>query len=396
MKKKLLILFLFLPSLFTFTGCINQNQKSRVVNREDENKIVNISSDAMKSIGIAIEPAEVKNVSFQLKYNGIVKAIPSKSFYVASPVKGRIIDIFVDQNQTVKKGQKLAIISSQDVAELQLDLSEKQIGLKGEIEQAKLELSLSENNYNIEKELFENRITPKRDFLEAENRYKIAQNNLTVLEEKQESLNILAKKRLAILGAEAEKANSRSGYIDIIAQQSGVILKRSVNPGEVVNESTTLLEASDISEVFLESNVYEKDIAEIELGEKVVFYPEAFQDKDFEGEVNYIAQAANPDTRTIPVRVRIKNPTSQLKPEMFGKVYIGLANKEVLAISRKSVQKIDDKSVVYIKVQDGFKEVEVITGKESDGLVEIVSGLKPKEKVVTEGSFWLKSKLHSV
>lgn len=395
-KRKMLILFSLLLLVFLSAGCINQNKKPQIVNRGDESKIVNLSSDAIKNIGIAIEPAEIKKVSFHLKYNGIVKAIPSKSFFVASPVKGRVIDIFVDQNQTIKQGQKLSIISSQDVAEVQLDLAEKQIGLKGQIEQAKLELSLAENNYMIEKELFENRITPKRDFLEAENRYKRAQNNLKVLEEEQGSLNILAKKRLAILGAESDEASSKSGYIDIIAQQNGIILKRYVNPGEVVDENTTLLQASDISEVFLESNVYEKDIAEVQLGERITFYSEAFPDNAFEGEISYIAQAADPNTRTIPVRAKIKNPANQLKPEMFGKIFIGLENKEVLAINRKAVQKVDDKSVVYIKVPIGFKEIEVVTGRESDGLVEIISGLKPRQRVVTEGSFWLKSKLHSV
>ena len=81
---------------------------------------------------------------------------------------------------------------------------------------------------------------------------------------------------------------------------------------------------------------------------------------------------------------------------MFGKVLIGLINKEVLTINREAVQKVDDKSVVYVKVPEGFKEVEVVIGRETDDLVEIISGLKVKEKVVTEGSFWLKSKLHSV
>ena len=395
-KNNLLILFLLLPFLLITTSCTNQNKKPQLVNRGDTGKIVNISTKAIKSIGIAVEPAEVKKVSFHLKYNGIVKAMPSKSFYVASPVKGRVVDVFVDQNQTIKQGQKLAVISSQDIAGLQLDIVEKQIDLKGEIEQAKLELSLAENNYMIEKELFDNRITPKRDLLEAENKYKRAQNYLDVLQEKQGSFDLLAKKRLSILGAEAQEANSKSGYIDIIAQQNGVILKRSVNPGEVVDENTTLLQASDISEVFLESNVYEKDIAEVELGEKVTFYSEAFPDNAFKGTISYIAQAADPNTRTIPVRAKIINSNSQLKPEMFGKIYIGLEDKEVLAINRKAVQKVDDKSVVYIKVLNGFKEVEVVTGRESDGLIEILSGLKPKQEVVTEGSFWLKSKLHSV
>jgi len=395
-KKIIFTLTIVFQLIFLLTACTAPIKKSSIQYRDDKSKIVKVSNKAIKRLGITVEPAEVKKVSFQLKYNGIVKTVPNKSFYVASPVKGKVLEVFVDPNETIKRGQKLATISSQDVVELQLNIAEKQIGLRKEIKQAKLELSLAETNYNIEKELFENRIAPKRDLLEAEGRLKRAQTYLEALEEQQDSFNSLSNKRLAILGAGVDETSLKSGYIEVVAQQSGIVLKRLINPGEIVNENTTLFQISDLSEVFLETNVYEKDIAEVELGEKVIFYPEAFPNTPFEGEVSFIAQTSDPDTRTIPVRAKIENPSNQLKPEMFGKIYVGLLNKEVLAINRKAVQKIDDKSVVYIKIPNGFKEVEVATGKETDSVVEIVSGLKPNEKVVTEGSFWLKSKLHSV
>ena len=396
MKSWVLTSAVILQTIFILTSCTHQTKSSSIEYRDDQNKIVQVSNKAIKSLGIKVEPANVEKVCFQLKYNGIIKTIPNKSFYAASPVKGKVVEVFVNPNETVRKGQRLAVISSQDIAELEINVVEKQIELKRDIKQAKLELSLAETNYNIEKELFENRITPKRDFLEAENKFKRAQSYLDALEEEQESFNLLSEKRFAILGAEADGTGPKSGYVDIVAQQHGIILKRLINPGEVVNENTTLFELSDLSEVFLESNVYEKDIAEVELGEKVIFYSEAFPNNAFEGIINYIAQTADQDTRTIPVRVKMKNPQNQLKPEMFGKVFINLSNKEVLAIDKKAVQKVDDKTVVYIEVPNGFKEVEVVTGKESDSLIEIVNGLKPKQKVVTEGSFWLKSKLHNV
>ena len=390
-KSKILILICL---NFILSGCaLNKNTS---LTKEDTSKIVNISKDAIKSIGMIVEKAEVKKVSFQLKYNGIVKIIPSKSFYVASPVRGKIVDVFIDQNQPVSKGEEIATISSQDIAELELDIVEKQIGLMGDVDQARLELSLAENNYNIEKELYENRITPKKDFLEAENRYKRALNYQEVLEKKQESFGMLSEKRLAILGADINDAGSKSGRTVVVAQQEGVILKRLVNPGEIVNENAVLFQASDLSEVFLESNIYEKDIAEVGPGEKVKFYAEAFPKTSFEGEISYISQTADPDTRTITVRAKIENPGNLLKPEMFGKMFIGLAPREMLVINKKAVQTVDDKSVVYIKVPNGFKEIEVVTGKESGKLVEVIKGLEPNEEVVTEGSFWLKSKLHSV
>jgi cobalt-zinc-cadmium efflux system membrane fusion protein len=395
--KELVILIFSILFLTSLSGCArNDKSSAKIVERAGQSNFVDVTKEAIKSIGIKVEPAEVKKVTFYLKYNGIVKEIPSKTFYVASPVKGRVENVFVEQNQVVSKGQKLAGISSHDIAEIQLDLTEKQIGIDGEIEKAKLELNLAETNYLREKELFESRIVPKKDFLEAENNYKIAMSNLEILEKRKGSFENLAQKRLTILGAKSGDSQSESGYVDIVARHGGILLKRNINPGEVVDENTVLFEASDLSEIFLESNVYEKDLSEIMLGGKVAFYPEAFPDKVFNGEISYIGNIADPNTRTIPVRAKINNTNNTLKPEIFGKMLIGLAEKETLVISKKAVQRIDNKSVVYIKAKNGFKEIPVQVGKETDGLVEILEGLKQTQKVVTEGSYWLKCKLHNI
>ena len=387
----------FLFCIFFTTGCANNSHASiekKIETRKSKAELINISEEAIKSIGLMNESVSIKNVDFQVKYNGIVKAIPRKTFYVASPVKGRVLNIFVDQGETILNNQKLAEISSQDIAELELGIVEKQIDLERETEEARLELSLAENSYLREKKLFEDGITAKKDFLETETKYKRAENDFNIISRKKESVADLSKKRLSILGANS--IDSKAGFIEIRAPQSGIVLKRLVNPGEIVSESSVLLQASDLSEVFLESNIYEKDLSEIKIGEKIAFYAEAFPGIVFNGDINYIAQTADPDTRTIPIRARIQNPEHNLKPEMFGKMLISLSNKKVLAISKKAVQKVDNKSVVYIKLEPGYREVEIKTGREAYGIVEVLSGLKSEQKVVTEGSFWLRSKLHNI
>lgn len=81
---------------------------------------------------------------------------------------------------------------------------------------------------------------------------------------------------------------------------------------------------------------------------------------------------------------------------MFGKMYINLEAKEVLAVHKKAIQKVDGKHFVYVKVKNGFKETEVNIGREAGEFIEVLNGLKPNQKIVTEGSFWLRSKLHHV
>ena len=286
-------------------------------------------------------------------------------------------------------------IASQDVAELQLNINEKLIELEGNIEEAKLELSLKENTYNREKDLFEHGITAKKEFLEAENEYKIAQTNLSILEKSKEALEKLAEKRLSIIGSDLKENINNGGYVQVKASENGLVLKRLINPGEVVDENKVLFEASDLSEIYLESNVYEKDIPEILIGEKVVFTAEAYPDKVFNGVISYISQTVDPQTRTITVRAKILNPGNKLKPEMYGNILIKMKEREVLVVNKTAIQELDNDYVVYVKTYGGYKEVTVKLGKESNGIVEIVSGLNPGDKVITHGSFWIKSEYHS-
>ena len=391
--NKQLVVFCILLIIGSSACCISNTNNSQ---KKNENEIIlKLSPETIESIGLKKERAIVKKVGFELKFNGIVKEVPNKTFFVASPVRGRIKNVFVNINQIVSRGQQLAEISSQDVAQLELDITKEQIDLQGNIEQAKLELELAKNSYERESELFQEGITPKKEFLEAENKYRIAQNNLLILEKKKESIETLAEKRLSILGAHLKDSLTDSGFVQVRSPGRGVILKRAVNSGEVVDENSVLFEASDLSEIFIESQIYEKDLSEISLGKKVTFTTEALPNSIFHGEINFISQTVEPQTRTIAIKAKILNPEFKLKPEMFGKMYINLSDKEALIVSKLAIQIVDNKHIAYVCTGDGFKEVSIQTGKETDGFIEIISGLKPNQEVVTQGSFWLKSELHT-
>ncbi|MBI3591093.1 MAG: efflux RND transporter periplasmic adaptor subunit [Candidatus Melainabacteria bacterium] len=392
MKQRIFFGILF--SLF-LTGCAKPNN-NLIDFRKDKSacKVLSIPAETAQSIGLKTEIAQIEKVSFQLKFNGIVKQVPNKSFFIASPVNGRVVKVLVEPNQLVSGGEKVAEISSQDVAEIQFDVTKEEIDLEGEVEKAKLELELSKTNFERESKLYEDGITAKKDYLEAESKYKVAQNNLIILEKKKQSITELSEKRLSILGSH-NNPNSLGGFAEVSSPGRAIILKRLINPGEVVDKDKILFEASDLSEVFVESQIYEKDLPKVILGEKVTFTTEASPKDIFHGVINYISQVVDPQTRTVAVRAKIQNTNYKLKPEMFGKMFISLSDKEALVITKQAVQKVDNKDVVFVKAQDGFKEVKVKLGKETDGLVEVLSGLRPSQEIVTQGSFWLKSELHS-
>ena len=395
MINKFIIYLLFIVLALTSCSRAGENKDASLNYRKQEEIFLKVPEETKTSIGLKTQPVEIKKVSFKLKFNGIVKEIPNKTFYISSPVNGRVTKVFVEPNQIVKRGETLGEISSQDIAELQFDVTREQIDLEGQAEDAKLELSLAQAGYERETKLFNDGITAKKDFLEAENRFKIAQHDLERLEKKKKSTTELAEKRLSILGAHSNVINTQAGLIEIKTPADTIVLKRLINPGEVVEKDKLLFEASDLKEVYIESQIYEKDFPKIKVGEKITFVTEACPNEVFNGEVNFISQIADPQTRTIAVKAKIHNLGFKLKPEIFGKMLISLSEEEALIISKEAVQKIENNDVVYAKSGDGFKEVKVKLGRETDGLVEVVSPLTTKDEVVTNGSFWLKSELHS-
>ena len=121
----------------------------------------------------------------------------------------------------------------------------------------------------------------------------------------------------------------------------------------------------------------------------------SFPERRFSGKITQMSQRLDAETRTAQVRVEVANPGQQLKQEMFGAVRLPTQDPRVVpAIPESALQLVDGKNSVFIQTKPlEFQKKEVELGHRSDGWVEIVAGLKPGERVVTQGSFYLKSTL---
>ncbi len=360
---------------------------------QDDTQIIKLNAEAVKSIGIQTETAEKKIVTFQLPYTGVVKTIPSKSFILMSPVHGAISRVYAEQNDWVTKGQVLLEITSQDVAELQYNLQEKDINLDTDVNQAQVEYDLALANYNREKELYDKGIVALKEIQEVEARLKRALSTLDSLKKQKQALLKAGTAKVNIFGA---SINDSSGLSKVRAPNDAIVIRRPINPGEVVAQNTLLFELADLSEVFLEANIYQKDLNEVQLHEKVLFTSEVYPDDYLQGVINYISPTIDPVTRTVTVRATIPNQTFKLKPEMFGKIFINMSEKEAFVVSKAALQEVDENNVVYLETEEGYKEVPVTIGRSNKDQVEILEGLQPGDKVVSTGSYWLKSKLHSL
>jgi cobalt-zinc-cadmium efflux system membrane fusion protein len=152
---------------------------------------------------------------------------------------------------------------------------------------------------------------------------------------------------------------------------------------------------ADLTTVWILLDIYEKDLAGVRVGADVRMTVDAYSGETFRGVVVYLGNLVNPNTRTIEARVEIPNPDGRLRPGMFARAMIVSSmskGKKVLVVPQDAIQHIDEKPVAFVEEQPGTYEKRTVTlGAEDDPYVEILDGVKDGERVVTKGSFYLKS-----
>jgi Cu(I)/Ag(I) efflux system membrane fusion protein len=154
-----------------------------------------------------------------------------------------------------------------------------------------------------------------------------------------------------------------------------------------------LFRIADLSRVWLIGDVFEQDLALVRVGTKATLAVSAFPDRTFPGEVTFIYPTLNAETRTARVRIELANPQVQLRPGMYGTVLIDAGPKrEVLTVPDSAVIDSGTRQVVLVALGEGrFEPRDVKLGSRGDGFIEVLSGVKDGESVVTRANFLIDS-----
>lgn len=184
--------------------------------------------------------------------------------------------------------------------------------------------------------------------------------------------------------------------ITLKAQAHGTVLAKYLKVGDRVDTLTSIMTIADPDLMRAGFDIYERDLSKVTLGQAVRVKSAAYPDKAFEGKIVFISPRVDSKSRTIKIRVDVENEEHLLKYGMFvtGEIQVP-TDKEVLFVSGKAIQQINSETVVFVPAdeEDEFLVREVKVGREINGKVEVLSGLSVGDKVVTEGSFYLKSEL---
>lgn len=352
-------------------------------------RTVTVAPEAIERAGIKLELVGEQpstETSTSALTTGVVQANAYRATPVVSLVGGIVRRVNAELGQSVARGQTMAVVFSDELAQAQ-----------SRYLTAQAELEEHHKHHVRTSRLLEIGAASKEEFEQATTKLRSAESEVAS-----------QRQRLLLLGLSSQRINSLrspaqiSSEVSLPAPVSGTVIARSVNPGEVIQADKEILKVADLSSVWVIGQVYEKDLGRVRVGSGASITTEAYPGRVFRGRISYVDPTLDPATRTAQVRIELANPGQMLKIGMYVHVAfatIGGAESTVPVVPATAVQNINNQQVIFVaaKAANEFAMRPVRLGPEMNGLFPVLEGLTVGERIVTEGSFLLRAewlKLH--
>jgi cobalt-zinc-cadmium efflux system membrane fusion protein len=326
---------------------------------------------------MTIEPVGVHGFVSEELTEGKIAVNGDRATPVFTPYSGRVSRVIAGLGDRVTAGAALATVEASEFVQAQNDLTT-----------AASQEKIARINETRKHALYDAKGGSLQDWQQA-------QADLTAAEAALDSV----RNRLRILGKSDSEIDSlqRSRTMNpmaaITAPIGGVVVDRQVGPGQFLQAGggTPLFTIADPSSVWLLANVREADSGLVRVGQTVDVRVLAYPKRVFTARVSYVAAVVDPNTHRLPVRAVIDNPDGALKPEMFASFRILTSDAtQAAAVPESAVVYEGDLAHVWVYSGDGLLAYRSIhTGRNDDGLVEVIDGLQPGEKIVTKGGLFI-------
>lgn len=447
----LLLAFLLSTML---TACGNQPPTGEhKASAESSEAAVTLSPEAASQVEIKDELIASRKLQAILRVTGQIKPEIGKEVNVNARFVGRVDKLLVTLGQPVKKGDTLATVESQEITSMQAELIESKskldtaraheererqifeeqlqrpevlIQARASFEDAQAQMELAEANFKRLESLYREKIASQKDLLQSKAAYikskaafteasidlqreeRLYRNKSMLKRDYQEAkaetarekqhVEVLRQRLISMAVAESIvdqiiRTGRLIGIIPIKAPANGVITHVGVAVGEVIDPSKQAFTISDLATVVLSADIPEADVRKVRLGTRLKLKLASDPKHPIEGTISYVGMHVDAHTRTVPIRAHLDNSDGHLKPNMFAEVEIETEPNNALACPKAAIQERDGRKVVYVRQGDEYKERPIITGTETEEYCEIKSGISEGDKVATQGSLMLRTKL---
>lgn len=338
-----------------------------------EGKPLQLDPDATRRAGIKVERLEPREFAETLAAFGTIGPNRNRFAHVTPPIAGRLVKIAVDLGAEVPAGATLAVLESPELAEVRTAFQQNQT-----------EFDLARANFDRAQKLSADASIAKKDVLRAQADYERARAALSAVQA-----------RLATLGVAATvPAGTSPAYLTVTAPLAGTVVERTAVLGEYAQAYQALFTVADLSTVWVETNLYERDLADVVVGSPAIVTLSAYPDRRFQGKVTYIGNILDKDTRTAVARIVVANPQGLLKPGLFANVAIEKAARQAaLRVPENALVLLQGQMTAFVAEGNGFVPRPVEIGERNGGMVVVKSGLEAGDRVVVSGAYALKARL---
>ncbi len=316
-------------------------------NKDSEAAAVTISSQTTQNLGIRLEKVATRSFGESLSAIGRIEPDERRFYVVQTRIPGFVERLFVRAvGDPVSKGQKIAEVYAPEL------------------------------------------LVAQQEYLALLTLNDVDGDN---------SLKQAARHRLKLLGmsegeiAGISKTGKSSPRFGVYAPASGVLTELGVREGGQLMTGSSLMQTSDLSQVWLIAEVPERDAARLKPGLAAEVQLQSLPGEVFKGKVSYLYPILNEVSRTLQVRIELPNKRNLLRPGMYANVKFTGQTHEALSAPAESIIATGKRNVVIVKEAHGYRPVEIETGQERDGYTEILGGLSEGEEVVASGQFLIDS-----
>lgn len=339
---------------------------------------VRLAPEVVQAAGLKTEPAGVLDLPSTVELSGELAADPDRAVRITARVPGRVVAVRFKEGQKVAAGELLAVLESPELARMRAAYVAAQARGQSAEKNAERLGSLLSSGLAAEQEV----------------RSAAAESRALQVEAS------AAARTLSAWGLQAADLAGTGARLELRAPLAGHIVARDALVGQWVAPEHTLFDVADLERAYFVGRLFEKSLPRVHLGQAAEVRLNAYPDLPLVGTVESIGKRLDPVARTVVARIALREPPEHpdlLKIGLFGVARVsepatGAAGAAHLVVPLGAVTRLRDQDVVFVRQTDGHFEVHPVTlGRSAGGRVQILSGLRPGEQVVTAGVFTLKS-----
>jgi len=367
------IIFIFILSTLLSCGKKKSTEQTADNAAKIEN-IVSLTDAQLQSTKIELGKLETKNISSMIKINGKIDVPPQNMVSISMPLGGYLKSSKLLPGMKVNAGEIIATMEDQQYIQLQQEYLT-----------TKSKLEFYEAEYLRQKELNQSKASSDKVFQQTKMEYSNHKIALSALAEKLKLININSKNLTE---------NNLSKSVNLFSPINGFVSKVNVNIGKYVNPSDILFELVNPDDIHLNLKVFEKDVNQLFIGQKVVTYSNHQPDKKYTCEIILISKDLSSD-RTVDVHCHFENYDKTLLPGMYMNAEIELKYNSTMVIDENAVVNFEGKNYVFMTLdKKQFQLEKVETGIKMNGFIEVKnSEVFSNRQIVTKGAYTLLMKM---